>query len=64
MVFLYLGSGETATIPSNISDYNSIKSFTGYDEEAIIKANVSVEGDIVLTIYHARQTIGSFLSSD
>ena len=64
MVFLYLGSGETATIPSNISDYNSIKSFTGYDEEAIIKANVSVEGDIVLTIYHARQTIGSFLSSN
>ena len=62
--FLYLGSGETATIPSNISDYNSIKSFTGYDEEAIIKANVSVEGDIVLTIYHARQTIGSFLSSN
>ena len=59
-----LGNGETATIPSNISDYNTIKSFTGYDEEAIIKSNVTVEGDVVLTIFHARQTLGSFLSSN
>ena len=62
--FYNTGSGETATIPANVSDYNTIKAFTGYDEEAIIKSNLSVEGDVRLSLFHARQTMGSFLSSN
>ena len=53
-----------ATIPSNVSDYNALKGFTGYDEEAILKSNLKVEGDVSLALFHARQTIGSFLSSN
>ena len=64
LFFHTTGSGETATIPSNVSDYNTIKSFTAYDEDAIIKSNINVEGDVIITIFHARQTIGSFLSSN
>ena len=67
MYFFYCivntGNGETATIPSNISDYNALKGFNNYDEEAIIKSSVKVEGDVSLILYHARQNLGGFLSS-
>ena len=38
------------------SDYASLAFFSSYDEEAILKVNAKVEGDVMISIFHARQT--------
>ena len=38
------------------SDYASLAFFSAYDEEAILKINAKVEGDVMISIFHARQT--------
>ena len=38
------------------SDYASLAFFSSYDEEAILKVNAKLEGDVMISIFHARQT--------
>ena len=60
--YVEVGSG-VSTIPATF-DYQSLKQFTTYDEEAILRVNgMKMVGDVSLSVHHARQTLGSFLSS-
>ena len=38
------------------ADYASLAFFSSYDEEAILKVNTKIDGDVMITVYHARQT--------
>ena len=38
------------------ADYASLAFFSAYDEEAILKVNAKLEGDVLISIFHARQT--------
>lgn len=38
------------------SEYSALTLFTSYDGEAILKVNAKIDGDVVISIYHARQT--------
>ena len=38
------------------ADYASLAFFSAYDEEAILKVNAKLEGDVIISIFHARQT--------
>ena len=35
--------------------------FAAYDEEAVLKVNMKIDGDVIISIYHARQTLSSAL---
>jgi len=51
---------EIITAPS--TDFNSLQPFTAYDEEAVLKLNVKVNGDVTIAAFHARQTFGGLFS--
>jgi hypothetical protein len=51
---------EIITVPS--TDFNSLQPFTAYDEEAVLKLNVKVNGDVTIAAFHARQTFGGLFS--
>lgn len=38
------------------SDYASLTFFSSYDEEAILKVNAKTDGDVIISVFHARQT--------
>ena len=38
------------------SDYASLAFFSSYDEEAILKINAKIDGDVIISVFHARQT--------
>ena len=38
------------------ADYSSLAFFSSYDEEAILKVNAKIDGDVLISVYHARQT--------
>jgi hypothetical protein len=44
------------TVPS--IDFASLQAFTTYDEEAVVKLAVKVEGDVTVSALHARQSFG------
>ncbi len=52
-------------VATSFKDYNSLKLFTPYDGEAVIRTNIRVPpGDVTVMVYHARQSIaGSILSA-
>jgi hypothetical protein len=48
------------TVPS--ADFASLQQFTTYDEEAVVKLNVKLDGDVAISMFHARQTFGGLFS--
>mgnify|MGYP002049649086 CR=1 FL=1 len=38
------------------ADYASLAFFSSYDEEAILKVNAKIDGDVMISVFHARQT--------
>lgn len=46
------------------SEYASLAFFTAFDEEAILKVNVKLDGDVIISIFHARQSsLGSLFAN-
>ena len=45
------------------SEYASLAFFSAYDEEAILKVNFKIDGDVIISIYHARQGLGSLFAN-
>ena len=45
------------------SEYGSLTFFSAYDEEAILKVNYKIDGDVIISVYHARQGLGSLFAS-
>ena len=57
---LFAQGEEIITVPSG--DFASLQPFTAYDEEAVLKLNVKLTGDVSITAFHARQTFGGLFS--
>ncbi len=55
------GAGVIKVAPS--SEFANLTFFSGFDGEAILKVNAKVENDVCLFVYHARQSLGSFLNT-
>jgi hypothetical protein len=47
-------------VPSN--DFAALQQYTTYDEDAVLKLNTKVSGDVVLSVFHARQSFGGLFS--
>lgn len=56
---IYQGSQLVST---NFQDYGSLKLYTAYDGEIMLKLNVKVAGDVTVIVYHGRQSIGTFFA--
>ncbi|TRY81208.1 hypothetical protein TCAL_10445 [Tigriopus californicus] len=56
---IYQGS---QLISTNFQDYGSLKLYTAYDGEIVMKLNVKLMGDITVIVFHGRQSMGTFFA--
>lgn len=53
--------GSSVTIAPS-SEYASLSYFTTYDEDAVLKVNAKADGDVVICLFHARQSLSSLFA--